>query len=206
MVHRLASCVTWTLLLLALWAWGLHLTDGPVFGGGAPTVRAAPLAGAPAPRRLEIDAIGVSADIVARGVDADGGVAPPPFDTPQAVGWYAGGPTPGAVGAAVLVGHVDTRSEPAVFYALSTLRPGDGVRVTRADGSTATFAVGEVEVIDRDDFDPGHVYGPRDPGAAELRLITCGGSYDPDRRAYSANVVVSAYLTGSGSGSGSGSR
>jgi LPXTG-site transpeptidase (sortase) family protein len=202
-VGRLASCATWTLLLLALWAWGLHLTGGPVFGGGSasgagtPAVRAAPLAGDPPPRRLEIDAIGVSADIVARGVDADGGVAPPPFDTPRAVGWYAGGPTPGEAGAAVLVGHLDTRTEPAVFYSLSTLKAGDGVRVTRADGSAATFAVGEVEVIDRADFDPGHVYGARDPGAAELRLITCGGSYDPERRAYSANVVVSAYLTDS---------
>jgi LPXTG-site transpeptidase (sortase) family protein len=195
--HRLASCVTWTLLLLALWTWGRHLTDGEMFGGGTAVLRATPLAGDPAPSRLEIDAIGVRADIMARGVDAGGGVAPPPFDTPQAVGWYAGGPTPGAAGAAVLVGHVDTRTEPAVFYSLSTLRPGDSVRVKRADGSTATFAVSEVEVIDRADFEPGHVYGPRDPGSAELRLITCGGSYDPDRRAYSANVVVSAYLSGS---------
>jgi LPXTG-site transpeptidase (sortase) family protein len=188
--------VTWTLLLLALWVWGRDLTDGRVFGsgGGTATLRAAPLAGDPAPRRLEIDAIGVSAGIVARDVDAAGGVAPPPFDTPQAVGWYAGGPTPGAAGAAVLVGHVDTTTAPAVFYDLGSLKPGDGVRVRRADGSTAAFAVSEVEVIDRADFDARHVYGPRDPGSAELRLITCGGSYDPERRAYSANVVVSARL------------
>jgi LPXTG-site transpeptidase (sortase) family protein len=194
---RLAPCVTWTLLLLALWVWGRELTDGEVFGGMSRAAQAEPLTGDPAPRRLEIDAIGVGADIIARGVDASGGVAPPPFDTPRAVGWYAGGPTPGAAGAAVLVGHVDTRREPAVFYHLSTLEPGDSVRVVRADGSAAAFAVSEVEVIDHADFDPDHVYGPHDPGAAELRLITCGGSYDPARRTYSANVVVSASLTDS---------
>jgi hypothetical protein len=198
---RLISGVTWAVLLLALWVWGRDLTEGEfprlpgaVFGDVS---AAKPLDGAPAPRLLEIDAIGVRAEVMARGVDDGGGVAPPPYDTPQAVGWYADGPTPGAEGAAVLVGHLDTTTDPAVFYHLSTLDPGAKARVTRADGSTAEFTVSKVEVIDHADFDAAHVYGPHDPGAAELRLITCGGSYDSARRTYSANVVVSASLTDS---------
>lgn len=198
MSGRLASCATWTLVLLALWTWGLRLTDGGSFGGlthDAPVQAAAePLAGDPEPRLLEIDAIDVRAEIVARGVDDSGGVAAPPFDRADTVGWYEAGPTPGAPGAAILVGHVDTRTAPAVFYELSALTPGDEVRVTRADGTTATFAVDEVELVERTEFDAAHVYGPRRDGAAELRLITCGGTYDTTRDAYSANVVVSAHL------------
>ncbi|WP_326600578.1 class F sortase [Streptomyces sp. NBC_01803] len=206
---RLISAVAWTVLLLALWLWGRELTDGgpplgtpgeaPAAGrageGATPPAPAEPLAGHPAPRVVEIEAIGVRADIVARDVDASGGVAPPPFETPEVVGWYAGGPTPGAAGAAVLVGHVDTETEPAVFYALSDVPPGSEVRVTRTDGSVAEFTVSDVEVVERGEFDATRVYGPRRAGAAELRLITCGGTFDRERQSYSANVVVSAYLT-----------
>ncbi len=197
---RLATCAVWTLLLFALWTWGCRLTDGAggSFGETPAAASAAPLTGDPAPRLLEIDAIGVRAAIKPRGLDAAGGVAPPPLDTPRAVGWYAAGPTPGAAGAAVLVGHVDTRTDPAVFHDLSTVEPGARARVTREDGSTAEFTVDDVEVVDHSDFDPRQVYGPNSPDTAELRLITCGGSYDPEQGGYSANVVVSAHLTGTG--------
>ncbi|MEO3749109.1 class F sortase [Streptomyces sp. B6B3] len=204
---RLASCAVWTLLLFVLWTWGCRLTDGGPFGGagtgttaeGAPAVaRAAPLSGDPAPTLLEIDAIGVRAAIVPRGLDAAGGVAPPPLDTPDAVGWYAAGPTPGAAGAAVLVGHLDTATDPAVFHDLGSVEPGTRARITREDGSTAEFTVSDTEVVEHADFDAHRVYGPHEDGAAELRLITCGGDYDHETGGYSANVVVSARLTGTG--------
>ncbi|MEV8117573.1 class F sortase [Streptomyces xiamenensis] len=212
---RLVSCVAWTLLLAGLWLWGRQLTEGggwlPGSSPGAAQAQAAgargslppaadPLAAGVDPAVLEIEAIGVRADIMARGIDEGGGVAPPPDGEPGLVGWYAGGPVPGAEGAAVLVGHVDTETDPAVFYALSSVEPGDGVRVVRDDGSVAAFTVSGTEVVERADFDPERVYGPRQDGAAELRLITCGGTYDAQRREYSANVVVSAYLTDSAGG------
>jgi sortase (surface protein transpeptidase) len=134
--------------------------------------------------------------VVARGLDARGAVDPPPYDQPGVVGWYGAGPKPGAVGAALLVGHVDTETRPAVFYQLSTLKPGETVRVFRGDGKVAEFTVDDVRVLPRDGFDAGLAYGPRQPGRAELRLITCGGSFDRVSRSYTANVVVSAYLTG----------
>ncbi len=97
-----------------------------------------------------------------------------------------------------MVGHVDTETRPAVFYRLSTVKPGDTVRVMRDDGTVAEFTVDDVQVLPRDHFDARQAYGVRESGRAELRLITCGGTFDRADRSYTANVVVSAYLTGSG--------
>ncbi|MDT0322007.1 class F sortase [Streptomyces millisiae] len=207
---RLFPVLTWALVLLAIWLWAQDVTAGrlPLGGVGTPwsvadgdaglPPAASPLSGSAPPSTLEIESLGVRADIVERGVDAAGGVEPPPFSSPELVGWYAAGPTPGAAGSAVLVGHVDTDREPAVFYSLSTVEPGAEVLVTRADGAVAEFTVRGVDVVERAEFDAERVYGPRDPGRtdAELRLITCGGTFDRERGSYSANVVVTAYLTG----------
>ncbi|MZE52933.1 class F sortase, partial [Streptomyces sp. SID5770] len=140
--------------------------------------------------------LGVDAPVVARGLDGTGAIDPPPFEEPDTVGWFGSGTKPGAAGAALFVGHVDTETRPAVFYGLSAARPGAKVLVTRTDGSVAEFTVDDVQVFPREEFDATKVYGPREPGRAELRLITCGGTFDRATGAYTANVVVSAYLTG----------
>ncbi|TVL89215.1 class F sortase [Streptomyces sp. SAJ15] len=202
---RLLTGVAWAVLLIGLWLWGRGASDGtPTATGDVAAVGRPPVLGLPAahaplaaaqPRQVVIDTAKVRAPVVARGLDAAGGVAPPPYDRPGAVGWYRGGPSPGSSGAAVLVGHVDTDSRPAVFYHLSAMKPGEKVRVGRSDGSVAEFTVEEVEVISYARFDPRRVYGPRAAHRAELRLITCGGAFDRARHTYTANVVVSAYLT-----------
>ncbi|MER5882783.1 class F sortase [Streptomyces sp. NPDC001941] len=207
---RLLTGVAWAVLLVGLWLWGKDVTSGP-FGTGAPTTGDVAAVGRPVlgialpdphdpigparPSRVEFPSIGVTAPVVARGLDGDGAVDPPPFDTPQTVGWYERGAQPGEDGAALLVGHVDTRTKPAVFYGLSSARPGDKVNVSRADGKVTEFTVEDVQVVDRDAFDAKKVYGQHRPGRAELRLITCGGTFDKEAGAYTANVVVSAYLT-----------
>ncbi|MEU2061747.1 class F sortase [Streptomyces sp. NPDC013455] len=208
---RLVTVLAWMLLLFGLWLWGRGVTgvrpstDGPatgdVFARGHPADPALlprpakPLGDAP-PQRVDIPRLGVQAPVVARGLDARGAVDPPPYDQPGVVGWYGAGPAPGAAGAALLVGHVDTETRPAVFYRLSSMGPGERVRVVRADGRVAEFTVDDVRVLPRDGFDARQAYGVREPGRAELRLITCGGSFDRADRSYTANVVVSAYLTG----------
>ncbi|WP_250286452.1 class F sortase [Streptomyces atroolivaceus] len=203
---RLLTGVAWAVLLLGLWLFGRAATAGssaPTTGDvaavgrplGVPLPPAhAPLDGA-VPQRVEIPSIGIEAAVVRRGLDEEGAIEPPPFRTPGAVGWYAEGTEPGTEGAALFVGHVDTEAEPAVFYALSTARPGEKVRVSRSDGRTAEFTIDDVQVLTRERFDAQKAYGPREDGRAELRLITCGGTYDRKSRAYTANVVVSAYLT-----------
>ncbi|MGW7430094.1 class F sortase [Streptomyces sp. NPDC054861] len=200
----------WAVLLLALCLWDGGGAEGPgddpapAHGDIAAIGRTldAPLPPAhgplpsATPRRLDVPSLGVTAPVVPRGLDRTGAVDPPPYESAGSVGWFEGGTRPGARGPALFVGHVDTASRPAVFYGLSSARPGAKVRVARSDGSVAEFTVDDVRVVPRDGFDPHQVYGPRVPGRAELRLITCGGTFDPTVGTYTANVVVSAYLTG----------
>ncbi|MFF5522442.1 class F sortase [Streptomyces coeruleorubidus] len=209
---RLLAGVAWVALLLGLWLWGREVTDVR-HGISAPTTGDMAAAGRPPdvklppehrplgdalPQRVDIPGLGVRAPVVARGLDARGALDPPPYDQPGAVGWYAGGVAPGAPGTALMVGHVDTDTRPAVFYKVSAMRPGQTIRVIRADAKVAEFTVESVQVLTRDHFDAHQAYGPREPGRAELRLVTCGGSFDRMTRSYTANVVVSAYLTGTG--------
>lgn len=206
---RRLTGVAWAVLLLGLWLWGRGSGDGPR-GVSAPTTGDVAAVGRPLgvplppahaplrpalPSKVEIPSIGVTAPVVARGLDTTGAVDPPPYATPQTVGWFGTGTRPGAAGAALFVGHVDTTTEPAVFYTLSATQPGAAIKVTRADGSVAVFTVDDVQVVSRERFDARKVYGVRQPGRAELRLITCGGTYDKGSHSYTANVVVSAYLT-----------
>ncbi|WP_055495299.1 class F sortase [Streptomyces sp. TP-A0356] len=209
---RLLMGVAWVILLLGLWLWGREVTDvrhgisapttGDMAAVGRPPQPALPPAAKPlaqaAPLRLDIPVIGVQAPVVARGLDQQGAIDPPPFDQPGVVGWYGNGVKPGAAGTALFVGHVDTETGRAVFYKLSSLRPGATVRVVRDDGRVAEFTVEDVQVLTRDHFDARQAYGTREPGRAELRLITCGGTFDRANHEYTANVVVSAYLTGTG--------
>ncbi|MGW2890102.1 class F sortase [Streptomyces griseoruber] len=207
---RLVTGVAWAVLLLGLWLWGREVTDvrpgasapttGDVAAVGRPADADLPPAATPLtsalPQRIDIPELGVQAPVVARGLDAEGGIDPPPFDQAGVVGWYAAGAKPGAKGTALMVGHVDTETRPAVFYKLSTMRAGETIRVVRDDGRVAEFTVDQVEVVQRADFDARQAYGTRQADRAELRLITCGGTFDRASRSYTANVIVSAYLTG----------
>ncbi|MGW5090980.1 class F sortase [Streptomyces coelicoflavus] len=207
---RLVTGIAWVVLLLGLWLWGREATDvregisrpatGDMAAAGRPPDVPLPPAHAPLgearPQRLEVPELGIEAPVVARGLDAKGAIEPPPFDQPGSVGWYAAGVTPGAAGTALMVGHVDTETRPAVFYELSTLEPGETIRVVRDGDGTAEFTVDDVQVLTRDGFDAQQAFGPRDTSRSELRLITCGGTFDRTTGSYTANVVVSAYLTG----------
>ncbi|SNX61094.1 sortase family protein [Streptomyces sp. TLI_55] len=209
---RLLTGVAWALLLLGLWLWGREVTDvrngisAPTTGdvaavGRPPGVELPPAVhplGAARPQRIDIPGLGVQAPVIARGLDRNGAIEPPPYDQAGVVGWYAAGTGPGAAGTALMVGHVDTETRPAVFYKLSSVKPGETVRVIRDDGRVAEFTVDDVQVVARDHFDAQQAYGTRQSGRAELRLVTCGGTFDRASRSYTANVIVSAYLTGTG--------
>ena len=142
------------------------------------------------PVRVRIPAIGVDSDLADLGVDAAGALVPPAdFDR---AGWFAAGPVPGEVGPAVIAGHVDSRSGPAVFFRLREMAVGDPVLVERGDGTTAHFTVTRVARHPKDAFPTADVYGPTPD--AELRLITCGGEFDRADRSYLDNVIVYADL------------
>jgi len=144
-----------------------------------------------APTRVVIPAIGVDSSLAEIGVDDSGALVPP--EDYDLAGWFAAGPAPGEIGPAVLAGHVDDYTGPAVFYRLEDLTAGAQVLVTRADGQTVVFTVTRVSAYPKDDFGTDEVYGPTTD--AELRLITCGGTFDRSRRSYTDNVVVFATAT-----------
>ena len=143
---------------------------------------------APAPRWIRIPAIGVSAPMVALGLNADRTLEVPRRwgDT----GWYTGGPKPGERGPAVIAGHVDSTSGPAVFYRLGQLRRGALVHIRRADRTVVSFRVEGVERWPKDRFPTRRVY--RRTARSTLRLITCGGSFNGATGHYTDNVIVYA--------------
>lgn len=175
---------------------GSEAGSGPGTGpGAAPGAgRAHPPLAAAVPVRLDIASLGIHAPVVPRGLTG-GTVDPPPYSTPGSTGWYRGGPAPGSAGAALIVGHVDTDTGPAVFFPLRTVRPGAAVDVTRSDGTVAEFTVRALDTVPKARFDPARAYGSP-TGPPQLRLVTCGGAFDPATRAYTANLVVTAPLTG----------
>lgn len=140
------------------------------------------------PVRVDVDAIDVHATVVPLGLAPDGTVEVPPLGSPDA-GWYTGSPSPGELGPAVLLGHVNSaRHGPGVFARLAELVPGDTVRVTSTGGAVATFRVERVEQVQKAEFPTAQVYGDLDhPG---LRLITCGGPLSAGN--YRDNVIVYA--------------
>jgi LPXTG-site transpeptidase (sortase) family protein len=137
--------------------------------------------------RILIDAIGVSADVEAVGLAADGTLALP-TDVDN-VGWYSGSSRPGDRGPAVIVGHMDSVDGPAVFARLAELEVGDVVTVENGSGIALSFTVSTVTRHPKESFPTQAVYGPTPD--AELHLITCGGRYDRDK-GYPDNVVVLA--------------
>ena len=142
------------------------------------------------PVAVSIPRIGVRSPLDDLGLKTDGTMKLPP---PARAGWFPGGAAPGALGPAVITGHVTWDGAPAVFYRLGTMRRGDQVSVTRKDGRTAVFTVTRVARFSKSQFPSRAVYGAIDH--AGLRLITCGGTYDAARNSYLDNVVVFARLT-----------
>ena len=105
-------------------------------------------------------------------------------------GWYRYLASPGEPGPAVILGHVDTRSGPAVFHRLGVLRRGDLVRVTRQDGRVVRFRVTDVVLVAKSAFPTQAVYGAT--VLPTLRLVTCGGTFDRRAHSYTGNTVVFA--------------
>lgn len=166
---------------------GCAAPSAPVPAVPAP---AAPSAGVPAaagvPVSLRIPAIGVDEpDLLRLGV-ADDGTAEVPQDYDR-VGWFDRGTAPAPT---VLLGHVDSRDGPAVFFDLRDLAPGDVIEVGRGDGSVDRYAVERTEQMPKDAFPTFAVFGGASPD--QLRLVTCAGDFDREALSYLDNMVVHA--------------
>jgi LPXTG-site transpeptidase (sortase) family protein len=141
---------------------------------------------------MDIPSIGVHSALVSLGLNPDRTVQVPPVTTPMQAGWYKYGPTPGEIGPAVILGHVDGNKQPGVFYRLHELAVGAEVRVRREDGRTITFQVRRTEQVAKDTFPTDTVYA--DTSEAELRLITCGGTFNRTTHSYLDNIIIYATM------------
>ena len=120
------------------------------------------------------------------GLTADGAMdAPKRFDT---VGWYELGARPGEIGNAVLAGHLDSKTGPAIFWDLRALQPGDEVVIVSDDGVERRFEVVESANYPFDDAPLDRIFGPSD--VSSLNLITCAGSFDRFSQNYDKRLVV----------------
>ncbi len=167
----------------------------PSTGPGVPVVEVPPVAEVPvaavaAPVAIRIESIGASAPVDPLGLNRDGTLeVPTDF---QRAGYYTGRSMPGAIGPAIIVAHIDSKTGPAVFYRLRDLKPGADVVVTRADGTEVVFVVDRLEQHRKNAFPTDAVYGPTPD--ATLRLITCGGSWDAAAGHYRDNTIAFAHL------------
>jgi sortase (surface protein transpeptidase) len=140
--------------------------------------------------RVEIPSIGVRAPVIPLGLNPDGSLeVPEDFDE---TGWWTGGARPGERGPAVVAGHVDSTTGPAVFYRLAELGRGDPVEIVRRDGTRVRFVVQHSERYPKARFPTDRVYGAT-PGPT-LRLVTCSGDFDSSTGHYLDNTVVYATL------------
>jgi hypothetical protein len=168
---------------------------GPQPAAGSPAAHGAvsPPVARSVPVTLSIPAIDLTVPLSQLGLNPDRTIqVPVNFQEP---GWYRLGPSPGQTGSAVILGHVDSYRGPAVFFQLRSLRPGDHVNVTLADGVITHFVVRDVAMYAKTQFPTLLVYGPH--GYSGLQLVTCGGVFDPQTRSYLSNVVVYTSLIGS---------
>jgi len=148
------------------------------------------------PLTITIPAIGVLSSLQRLGLTAAGAMqVPVPGPHYNEAGWYKYSPTPGSLGPAIIIGHVDSAAEgPSVFFRLGALLPHDRVLVKLSDGSVAQFSVDAVRRYTKAHFPTELVFG--NTNSAALRLITCGGPFDYSTGHYLDNIVVLASLVG----------
>jgi hypothetical protein len=199
--HRPSWLIPATLVLVGLFGAGAGLG----LSAGAPSLPSFGLAhekaNGPAahalsrstPTKIRIRSIGVSAPVMSLGLAPDGTINTPPLDNANLAGWYQGGPSPGQMGPAVIVGHVDGPKGESVFYKLGKMRPGDKIQVDLANHRVAMFSVYSVEVFPKDKLPGDRV--DRDYTRPGLRLITCGGTWVGGSTGYTDNIVVFAQMT-----------
>ncbi|WP_239162267.1 class F sortase [Acrocarpospora phusangensis] len=151
---------------------------------------AAPARSSAVPERIDIPALELKAPLMELGLTGSGEVELPPYEKPKVAGWYKGSAVPGDGGASVIIGHVDTKTAPAVFYRLKELRKGADVKVLRSDGKTISYTVDSVQQVAKERFPASSVYT-----GEGLRLVTCGGTFDWSEHEYEDNIIVYASRT-----------
>jgi sortase (surface protein transpeptidase) len=139
------------------------------------------------PVRLEIPAIGVDAAIEHVGRLPNNEIDVPKL--PADVAWFTESARPGQAGKpAIISGHLDSRSGPAVFWDLRKVLPGDELVVTYANGTRFVFEVEDKERYFADQLPVQKLLG-RNPRRM-MNLITCDGAWDRGHASYVQRLAV----------------
>ncbi|MNI09823.1 Sortase family protein [compost metagenome] len=112
----------------------------------------------------------------------------------ELVGVLYPGVLAGARGNAVMDGHVDSYTGPAVFFNLKKLKPGDAIIVSDRQDHQLTYRVMSVEIFKPSEAPMERIFGPTDE--INLNLITCTGKYSRKRKEHEKRLVVFAKLDG----------
>jgi hypothetical protein len=142
------------------------------------------------PTHINIPDVQISAPLLGVDKEDNGSIHVPLED--NTAGWYRQSPTPGEAGPAIIVGHLDTIFGLGVFWRLHELSPSQIIEIDREDNTRAQFVIEKIQQYPQSSFPADEVYG--NTTSADLRLISCGGTFNRLTGHYSDNIVVYASL------------
>jgi sortase (surface protein transpeptidase) len=177
----MARVVAFTSLVVGLGVWS------PIIGQHGVAANQGPIV----PTHMTIPSIGVDAAVEQVGLTADRDIQAPQQWMDAA--WFSGGYQPGQRGNAIIAGHLDSTTGPAVFWRLGSIQVG--ALITVDNGATPlTFVVQQIQRYREGEAPLEQLTGSSN--FARLNLITCSGTWDPVAKRYSDRTVVYAVLQG----------
>ena len=142
------------------------------------------------PARIKIPKIKVDAAVVPIGMSQEGEMDAP--TGPDIVGWYRLGPKPGEPGNVLLTGHLDWKTQTAVFWRLRELKPGDTIAVQAADNKVYEYKVEQVTSYPRASAPVDQIVGYAI--GSVVTIVTCDGTFDRQAKDYDRRLIVRARL------------
>ena len=139
------------------------------------------------PNRLVVDPLELASPLLEVTVDTSGALVPP--QDPDDLGWWRGVRPGVGQGSVIVTGHVDSRQfGQGPLGRIVDLEPGDLAVVSGQDGESASYTVRGIQTFDKDEFPADDLFGT--DGPERLVLVTCGGTFDPERRGWDSNIVA----------------
>lgn len=166
-------------------------TSSSLRGPTAPASSMAPAASARStgfvPERLLVEALDIDAPLVTTVVDTEGALVPP--EDPAQLGWWRGVRPGEGEGSVVVAGHIDSRRfGQGPLAQVVELDEGDRAVLVGSGGESAEYVVRGIQTFPKDAFPASDLFSTS--GSERLVLVTCGGTFDPDRGGWDSNVVA----------------
>lgn len=142
------------------------------------------------PRKLLVQKLQTSVDIISVGKTADGFM-----ETPKQwnqAGWFVESAKTAQIGNIVVNGHYDDNyGKPAAFWKLKTLVVDDKVSIVDSLGRPFTYRITDIYYVAIDAPDRFKVFNS-EAGKETLTLITCGGVWLPKEATYNKRLIIKA--------------